>query len=172
MEDSIYKFCIIGVPDELVQKFLDKYTRSQRSEESWIVGVDIRTKRIEIREIKVKLIIVAVSSVTYLDRIRKTYYEGGYGVMFMYDREKPDSIESIDQHIRVAQQVIGNEGIYRLVGVETGKNLISTTEGQQLAQKMDIDFSEIKENDQRAFTKIVANMTREILEREEVTNRV
>ena len=166
MEDSIYKFCIIGVPDELVQKILDKYTGSQRSDETWkMLGIDIRTKIIEIRDIKVKLLIVTISSVAH--RTRKTYYEGGYGVMFMYDREIPDSIESMDQHIRTAQQVVGNQGIYRLVGVETGKNLISTKEGQQLAREMGVAFSEIKENDRITFTKIVAEMVGELLASEE-----
>ena len=154
-KDHILKLCLIGVPDELMERLMDNFAEPRTDKDLVTIGTRLYTKILEINEHKVKLLLVVISSYTHFGPIRKTYFEGGFGGIFVYDKAKPDSIKIISE----AQQTIGKVGIYALVVITTELVLISTNQGQQLAKKMNVKFQEIEEKNLSGFVEIIKEVT-------------
>ncbi|MFX1518066.1 MAG: hypothetical protein ACFFC6_17330 [Promethearchaeota archaeon] len=157
--DHVLKICLIGVPDDLMVRLMDKFVEPRTDNDLATIGARIYTKILEINGHKVKLLLIVISSYTHFDRLRKTYFEGGFGGIFAYDKAKPNSIEVISEIISEAQQTIGETGIFTLVGINTKSELISTDQGQQLAKKMNVKFYEIEEKNLLGFVEIIKEIT-------------
>jgi small GTP-binding protein len=109
------------------------------------LGVDITTKRIEIDNQRIKLILMdTAGQEIFANNLRKSYYEGAAACIIVYDITRSDTFDSIDRWIEDYKSVspstpiaiIGNK-----VDLEDMRQ-VTTQEGKKSAEARKLPFYE------------------------------
>lgn len=110
------------------------------------IGIDFRMRTIDVLGKRAKLQIWDTAGQERFRAITQAYYRGAMGIIIMYDvtdREsfedvKRDWIKNVDQHVgvEVRKTLVGNKSD------KAAERVVSTEEGQQLADKLGIRFFE------------------------------
>lgn len=109
------------------------------------IGVDITTKRITVDGQNVKLVLVDTAGEEYFGRIRKTYFEGAFSCIIVYDITRLETFEDLERWITDFRSVAGEEAAIALVGNKidlTDLRCVSSTEGKAMADKFGFPFYE------------------------------
>ncbi len=109
------------------------------------IGVDITTKRITVDNHQVKIVLVDTAGEEYFGRIRKTYFEGAFGCIIVYDITRRDTFEDLDRWIGDFQSVVGENAAISIIGNKIDlENLrcVTSEEGKKVATQYDVPFYE------------------------------
>ena len=134
------------------------------------IGVDFKIRQLQVpypsaeEPSNVKLQIWDTAGQEKFRTICQTYYRGSHGIMMVYDVTSRESFESIEMWLREINIHAGTDVVKLLVGTKTDKEgrVVTTEEGQSLADKMGIKFIETSaqsgENVEQAFVDLAVEI--------------
>ncbi|MFX0015730.1 MAG: Rab family GTPase [Promethearchaeota archaeon] len=109
------------------------------------IGVDITTKRVTIDNQNVKLVLVDTAGEEYFGRIRKTYFEGAFSCIIVFDITRHETFEELDRWISDFRSVAGEDAAITIVGnkndLEDLRN-VTYQQGKKFADQYKVPFYE------------------------------
>jgi GTPase SAR1 family protein len=95
-DEYLLKICILGIPDKLKTKIIRGFAEGKFTTNYLpTLGVDITTKRIEVQENHVKLIIVDTASQEFFSNSRPSYYRGASACLIFCALDDQTSFEVV-----------------------------------------------------------------------------
>ena len=145
--DLVYKILLLGDSEVGKSCFLMRYSDNVFVD-NYIttIGLDYKLKHVQLdsgETIKVQLWDTAGQ-----DRYRtiaKNYYKGSQGILLLYDITKLNSFENIREWIKDIREEVHEKAIIFLIGNKidkTEERVISTEQGEKLAQEYGLPFFE------------------------------
>ncbi|EPQ53291.1 ras-domain-containing protein [Gloeophyllum trabeum ATCC 11539] len=138
----------------------------QEDESSPTIGVDFRVHKMKVNGRSVKLSIWDTAGQERFRTITSSYYRGAQGIILVYDVANRESFDALPRWYSELEKYVSSSVVKILVGNKVDKEFsrqVSTTEGQQFAQRMNSLFIEasaktsvgVKEAFQEVVTKII-----------------
>ena len=109
------------------------------------IGVDITTKRITVDNHQVKLVLVDTAGEEYFGKIRKTYFEGAFACIIVYDVTRYDTFEDMDRWISDFRSVAGEEAVLSIIGNKIDLEdlrCVTHNQGKKFADRYGVPFYE------------------------------
>lgn len=109
------------------------------------IGVDITTKRINVDNHQVKLVLVDTAGEEYFGRIRKTYFEGAFGCIIVFDITRYDTFEDLERWISDFRSVAGEEAALAVIGNKVDLEdlrCVTYDQGKKVADQYGVPFYE------------------------------
>lgn len=165
--DQLFKLIIIGDSGVgkscLLMRFGDdSYTDSYIS----TIGVDFKIKTVEVAGRTCKLQLWDTAGQDRFRTIVASYYRGCHGVVLVYDITDRESFEHVETWHQESQRLAPRQVFYLLVGTKSDRTEreVSEEEGQQLADRLGVLFSEVSAKTGRgvdaAFLGLVEQLAR------------
>jgi Ras-related protein Rab-1A len=174
--EYLIKICIIGSPDRLKNQFIRKIAGIKDETDSLPpLGVDITTKGIQVDNNTILLIFVYIANFV---KARKTWYRGSSGCCILFDKSERKSFLQVndlyDEYRSINKSPITVVGIlgklqkkitieppyFRLVVAED----VTTEEGRELADKLDLTYVETAIDDRKKVEEILHNLAKKVLD--------
>ncbi|MHA1979174.1 MAG: hypothetical protein ACW98F_13300 [Candidatus Hodarchaeales archaeon] len=167
--EYLLKICVIGSVNQLQAEFIHTFVGYKNPEEHLpTLGVDIRTGRIWIDEILVKLIIVDTAGQDFFGKLRPSYYRGASAVIILFDKCNRQSFAAIPNWLKEFQKYIQPEVPTALVGLitqcEENSEEISSEEGHKLATQLNMQYFESQPTDRQQTSEIFTYLARQVIE--------
>ncbi len=170
------KICVLGNPQKvkttIIHQFADgKFTTNRLP----TLGVDITTKKIQIGNNNIKLIIVDTAGQEFFGKLRPSYYRGASAVIIMFDKGYAKSLEVIQEWLAEFRYHIPDPTTpVTIVGIKTETEKISTKDGSFLATKLNAKYFELKQrrNHLEKVETIFREITKSILASDAYRNRL
>ncbi|NHI91499.1 MAG: GTP-binding protein [Candidatus Lokiarchaeota archaeon] len=118
------------------------------------IGVQVSTKtlflekELSLNKIGVQLNLWDIAGHDKFSDIRKSYYEGAEGIVFVYDTTRPETLKSLNEWIADFEKII-QKPVLEIPGVIIGNKVdlkdqrkVKNTEGLALAKKFDLNYCE------------------------------
>jgi len=123
------------------------------SDEQWLpedessatIGVDFRVHKMTVKGKRVKLSIWDTAGQERFRTITSSYYRGAQGIILVYDVANRESFDALPKWYSELETYVSSSVVKILVGNKVDKEFsrqVSTTEGQQFAQRMNSLFVE------------------------------
>jgi Ras-related protein Rab-18 len=123
------------------------------SDEQWLpedessatIGVDFRVHKMDIKGKKVKLSIWDTAGQERFRTITSSYYRGAQGIILVYDVSSRESFDALPRWYSELETYVSSSVVKIVVGNKVDKEFsrqVSTSEGQQFAQRMSSLFLE------------------------------
>lgn len=109
------------------------------------IGVDITTKKVTVDDHQVKIVLVDTAGEEYFGRIRKTYFEGAFGCIIVYDITREETFTELDRWISDFRSVVGDEAAISLIGNKIDLEdlrCVTSKQGQKIADQYGMPFYE------------------------------
>ena len=165
--DYLFKILIIGESDVGKQSFLSKFLDNDSFTLDHLtrIGIDFKTKIINIRNKLVKLQIWDTSGEERFRTITKTYYKGMHGIILMYDVTDQNSFKNVRNWIK---QIEANAEILVkkvLVGHKCDEpgRVITEEEGKKLAEEYNMVFFESSARTGKNVSEVFNYLGKEII---------
>jgi small GTP-binding protein len=173
------KMCVIGTPASLKSQFIQRFA-DNKFEVNYLptIGVDITTKRITVNNQKIKLILMDTAGQEQFGDIRRTYIEGSAGALILFYKSERKSFLKVNdfytEYRSINKSPITVVGIlgklqkkitieppyFRLVVAED----VTTEEGRELADKLDLTYVETAIDDRKKVEEILHNLAKKVLD--------
>jgi small GTP-binding protein len=148
MESSNYNFKVVVLGDAGVGKTsLVKVFATGKFDRNYIptLGVNILTKDVNFKNIKITLVIWDLAGQGFMDNVRAQYYTGALAAILVYDVTKSDTFTSVihwdDECKRFAPNILLKTIVGNKVDLESERK-VAGSDGQRLAKKMGAEFFE------------------------------
>ena len=120
------------------------------------IGVDITAKKITVDDHQVKIVLVDTAGEEYFGKIRKTYFEGAFGCIIVYDITREDTFTELDRWISDFRSVVGDDAAISIIGNKIDlERQVKKDAGEKLALELHSLFYETSaktgENVNKAF---------------------
>ncbi|MFX0209837.1 MAG: hypothetical protein ACFFDT_27895 [Candidatus Hodarchaeota archaeon] len=181
--EYLLKMNILGGSLDLRYKIVDAFRGTKRVEDitTRTLGVDILTKKVEIGDSVIKLIIVITAGEEFFGKLRPSYYRGSSACVFLFDKSSLEDFNAIEWFYNEYRKHIPDPSIpITLVGV-IGKpqevvsteapfirleesEEIKTEQGQTLADKLGIEYVETTVHDVKTIKSIFYNLMQKVLD--------
>ena len=175
VQEHFMKICVLGKPQKVKTAIIYKFAEGKFTTKRLpTLGVDITTKRIQIGNNNIKLIIVDNTGQKFFRKLRSSYYRGASGVIIMFDKGREKSLEEIKFCFAEFRNYIPDPTIpITIVGIRTEKDIISTKEGSSLAMNLNAKYFELKHkrNHPDEIETIFRDITTRVLENETYQKR-
>jgi Ras-related protein Rab-8A len=132
------------------------------------IGVDFKIKRIEVDGSQVTLNIWDTAGQERFRNITKSFYKGAHGIILTYSITDHNSFAHIESWIEQIREVGNSDTNMILVGSKADledDRKVTKKQGQQLADKYDLDFVETSAKDGENISKVFVSITTEIMKR-------
>ncbi|TFK51600.1 ras-domain-containing protein [Heliocybe sulcata] len=142
------KLLLIGNSSVGKSSLLLRFSDAQwlpEDESSATIGVDFRVHKMNVNGKKVKLSIWDTAGQERFRTITSSYYRGAQGIILVYDVANRDSFDALPRWYSELETYVSSSVVKILVGNKVDKEFsrqVSTTEGQQFAQRMNSLFVE------------------------------
>ncbi|MFX0207544.1 MAG: leucine-rich repeat domain-containing protein [Candidatus Hodarchaeota archaeon] len=162
--EYLLKICIIGSTKHksgLVRQFAQgKFETNYLP----ILGVDITTKKIQINDNHLKLILVDTAGQEFFGKLRPSYYRGASACSIFFDKSDSKSFESVPDLLAEFRKHIPDMSIpLALVGIITNSEHITSEDGQNLARKHKMHYYETKPSLPKQISRIFHDLSRQVL---------
>lgn len=145
-DDLLVKICAAGSygvgKTSLIRRYAeDKFSSSYTP----TIGVDITTKRITVDNQRVKLLLVDTAGQEYFGKIRKTYFEGAFGCIIIYDITRRESFLELDRWISDFRGVVGENARISIIGNKIDledTRTVTSQEGRSYTDQYGLPFYE------------------------------
>lgn len=130
------------------------------------IGIDFKIKTIEMDNQRIKLQIWDTAGQERFRTITTAYYRGAQGIMLVYDITDQESFQNIHNWHRNIRQHASSDVSLVLVGArreEEQARVVSTAEGQALANELGIPFFECSARNNTNVTEAFIALTRSVL---------
>lgn len=103
---KVRKVLVLGLFGVGKTSLLKKFVEGTFSEEYQVtIGVHILKKTVEIKETPVKLILWDTEGVENIQEIRKSYFAGAHGFIYICDVSRPKSYSGIDEDLQYLKEM-------------------------------------------------------------------
>jgi small GTP-binding protein len=163
--EYLLKICAIGSgcvgKSSLIRRFTEgKFETNYLP----ILGVDITTKKIQVNNNCVKLIIVDTAGQEFFGKLRPSYYRGASACSLFFDKSDLKTFESIPDWLAEFRKHIPDKSIpLALVGIITNSEHVSAEDGQELAKKYKMNYYETKPTILKQISRIFHDLSRQVL---------
>ena len=130
------------------------------------IGVDFRTKRVEIDNSSVKLIVWDTAGQERFRSITKRYFRGNDAIIITYDITERSSFESVQYWMEQIDENASNTSIRYLVANKSDlkeRAVVSTEEGKSLAAQYGIKFIETSAKESENINYLFNDITKELI---------
>ena len=155
VEEHLLKLAIVGT--ETIEK--EKVFRSvQKYQDSDTLGVDITTQIVDIKDRKVKLILVDTKGDRKFEKLRPEYYRGAEGILLVFSFNNMQSFRDIPRWIKeIEKSNPENVNKIRLIGIKGGNEVVLKEEIDNLSSKYDLKYFEYAEEEKKGkFMQLIA----------------
>ncbi|MFX1512501.1 MAG: Rab family GTPase [Promethearchaeota archaeon] len=132
------------------------------------IGVDLTTKEVTLEEWGfIKLILVDSGGQEYLGSLRPSFYHGTHGALIIFDLTNRKSFGDVEGWKKEIMDVVKQKIPMCLVGNKRDlvkKRVISSNEGQQKAQELEMPFYESSAKTGKNIEEMYHNLAKRILE--------
>ena len=107
------------------------------------IGVDITTKRVTVNNQQIKLLLVDTAGQEYFGKIRKTYFEGAFSCIIVYDITRRESFIEVDRWISDFRDVVGENALITIIGNKIdleASRTVTNQEGKTFSDQYGIAF--------------------------------
>ncbi len=161
--EMMIKVILIGDSGVGKTNIMSKYLKNQFMENSKAtVGVEFGSKLFNHQGHKIKAQIWDTAGQEKYNSLTSSYYRGAQGALVVYDITQKDSFEKVEKLVNDLREKSETKIYIILVGNKIDKEqnrIISKEEGENLAEKLKIDFCEVsaKSGDgiDNAFQKLI-----------------
>ncbi len=141
--EYLLKISIIGSPDKLKTEFIKSFAEYQLPDHSYMHGVIINTKKIQVDDNNVKLILAETSEKEFYRKLRLSYYRGASGAVICYEKTN-DGLKAATYWYNDFRKHITSSNIpVTLVCINTGSDELITSAGQLLAKQFNAKYYEL-----------------------------
>lgn len=145
-DDLILKICAAGSYGVGKTSLIRRYAENKFSSSyTPTIGVDITTKRIVVDRNQIKLLLVDTAGQEYFGKIRKTYFEGAFGCIIVYDITRRESFLELDRWIADFRGAVGEKALISIIGNKIdleNSRTVSSDEGKNFTEQRGIPFYE------------------------------
>ncbi|MFX1537299.1 MAG: Rab family GTPase [Promethearchaeota archaeon] len=109
------------------------------------IGVDITTKKMTVDDNQVKIVLVDTAGEEYFGKIRKTYFEGAFGCIVVYDITREETFTELDRWISDFRSVVGDDAAISIIGNKIDLEdlrCVTPEQGQKIAKRYGVPFYE------------------------------
>lgn len=167
------KICVVGVvPQELKTAFIRKFAEGKFTTNYLpTLGVDITTKKIQVDNNKIKLILVDTTGQEFFGKLRPSYYRGASAIIILFDKGDKSSFYAVKSWCDEFRKHIPDQSVpISLVGFNTNVEEITTKKAIKLAKELEAEYYELKGDFKvrgNEIDKIFGDITRRALETKE-----
>lgn len=132
------------------------------------IGIDFKIKTIDINNTKIKLQIWDTAGQERFRTITTAYYRGAMGIIIVYDVCDQNSFDRVETWYKTVQQHAKDDAQVIIVGNkcdEEESRVISTQQGEQLAEKLNVPFIEASAKTGVNVSQVFYNLSQLILEK-------
>ncbi|MFX0124896.1 MAG: Rab family GTPase [Candidatus Hodarchaeota archaeon] len=145
-DDLILKICAAGSYGVGKTSLIRRYAENKFSSSyTPTIGVDITTKRVTVNNHRIKLLLVDTAGQEYFGKIRKTYFEGAFGCIIVYDITRRESFLDLDRWITDFLSAVGENALLSIIGnkidLESSRT-VTKEEGKSFTDQYGIPFYE------------------------------
>ncbi len=110
--EYLLKICVVGTPSELKTNLIRQFAEGKFTTNYLpTLGVDITTKKIQVDDSYVKLIIVDAAGQEFFGKLRPSYYRGASGAIIVFESNEEGDISIPLEWIKEFRKHIPNERI-------------------------------------------------------------
>ncbi|XP_055598658.1 ras-related protein Rab-18-B-like [Uranotaenia lowii] len=165
---ATFKILIIGESAVGKSSLMLRFTEDDfDKDQALTIGVDFKTKTIEIDNIKIKLAIWDTAGQERFRTLTPSYYRDAQGAILVYDVTKKDSFQKLESWLNeleiygtrnnMAKMVVGNK-------IDSTQRAISREEGFQFAKKHRTMFIETSAKNNEGVREAFEEVVRKILD--------
>jgi small GTP-binding protein len=166
-DEYLLKICIIGNPQEIKTAMVRRFAEGKFIPNHLpTLGVDITTKKIQVDNNTVKLILVDTAGHEFFGKLRPSYYRGASAVIITFDKGDEQSFEAVRAWYMEFRNHIPDSTVpIALVGFLTGPPKISTNLGLKIATDIEAKYYEVdtKNPELAIIEEIFRDLTRRAL---------
>ena len=143
--EYLLKICAIGSANAEKTPLIRRFAEN-KFDTNYLptLGVDITTKKIEINDNQVKLIIVDTAGQEFFGKLRPSYYRGATAAIIFFNRNNRESFLSISKILSEFQTYIQPKVPLALVGITSTSNVVSTGEAEYVAKSLNLQYFECR----------------------------
>ncbi|MFX0052411.1 MAG: Rab family GTPase [Candidatus Hermodarchaeota archaeon] len=163
--EYLLKICVIGrtkLKTKLVRRFAGaKFDTNYLPTQ----GVDIITKKINIDNNQIKLILFDTAGQEFFGKLRPSYYRGASAATIVFDKSDLKTFKSVPDWLAEFRNQIPDISIpITLVGIRNeAEEKLTTEEAQVLAEKLRIQYVETSLDDLEKIKEIFYALTKTVL---------
>lgn len=145
--DHVFKLLLIGDSGTGKSSLLTRFVDDEFDEEiNATIGVDFKTKVLDVDEKRCKLIIWDTAGQERFRTLTASYYRGAHGVVFVYDVTRRETFNNIETWLEELGHYAGaNDVVKMLVGNKSDlvkQREVTRAEGEECARKHALLFIE------------------------------
>ncbi|WP_455462886.1 Rab family GTPase [Candidatus Hodarchaeum mangrovi] len=171
-DEIILKVCAIGSGNVGKTSLIRRYAEG-KFEEAYIptLGVDITTKRVQVGEKNVKLILADTGGQEHFERVRPTYYKGALGSLVVFALNDLKSFEAIPNWLQEFRNLANRPVSVVLVGNKKDlkkERVVLKKEAEFFAKQEKLPYFETSAKEggieiQKAYEVLVTNILTNLL---------
>jgi small GTP-binding protein len=164
-DEYLLKICVIGSGGVKKTSLIRSFAEG-KFETDYLptLGVDITTKKIQVNNNTVKLILVDTAGQEFFGKLRPSYYRGASACSLFFNKSDPETFRSIPDWLAEFRRNIPDESIpIALVGIINNSEHVTTKEGKKLAKKYNLNYYEAKSTIVKQISRIFYDLTRQVL---------
>ena len=171
--DLLFKVLLIGDSGTGKSCLLIRFADDQFSD-NYIstIGVDFKIKTITVEGKTVKMQVWDTAGQERFRTITASYYRGSNGIILVYDVTNRDSFDHVSYWMQEVDRLAATDVCRLIVGNKsdlTDKRVVSTQEGEALAQQYGISFLETSARDNTNVEEMFTAMAKAMRKKQGVT---
>ncbi|MHA2202992.1 MAG: Rab family GTPase, partial [Candidatus Hodarchaeales archaeon] len=178
LDEYLIKLVFIGSLTDIRTKIIRNYADGVDNVNRLpILGVDVCTKTIQVRNNLVKLICVNTAEEESFRKVRGNYYRGACGAFITFDKADQKSFELVKnyynefkENTNLKYELREKKGTFIdvpvvLLGLIGDSEVLTREEGQNLAKELGIRYYEMRETNEQGFSELIFSLALDILTR-------
>ncbi len=178
LNQYLMKIVFIGSSTEIRTKIIRNYADGVDNVNRLpILGVDVCTKTIQIRNNLIKLILVDTAEQEFFGKVRGNYYRGACGAIITFDKSNRKSFGQVKNYYtefkkntNLKYELREKKGTFIdvpmvLLGFNGDSEVITSEEGFTLAKELGVSYYEMRETKVQSFSELILSLALDILTR-------
>ncbi|MHA2053620.1 MAG: leucine-rich repeat domain-containing protein [Candidatus Hodarchaeales archaeon] len=142
-QEYLLKICCIGSVDDLKTEFIRRFADNVFDVNYLPTqGVDITTKRIEVNNQPIKLILVDTAGQEFFGKLRPSYYRGASALIIFFDKGDRQSFDAVLEWKKEFKKWVSIPIPITIVGFQAESEEVTREEAEQLALQLNTSYFE------------------------------
>ncbi len=146
IDEWVLKICAAGSFQVGKTSLIRRYAENKFSESyTPTIGVDVTVKKITVDKQPVKLLLWDTAGQEVFGRIRRTYFEGAFGCIVVYDITREETFTELNRWISDFRKVAGENSSIAVLGNKSDLEhlrKVSKADGEKFAKENNVPFKE------------------------------
>ncbi len=167
--EYLLKICAIGSKSADKTALIRRYTEN-KFDTNYLptLGVDISTKRIEIDNNPVKLIVVDTAGQEFFGKLRPSYYRGASACTIIFNQNDRNSFDDVLNWWKEFNKYISANVPLALIGLTSDSKEVSSKEGECLADFLNCGYFECSLENGPKLAVVFEYLARQVIEEPEM----